>query len=130
MPKPQLSRQKLTSPKRVLGAVVAVVVAFLLLASVVGLAEKYAAIRGRVRDLKDQQQQLTEKQEALRKANEYIGTKEGAERELRTKYNVIKPGEGMVIITTAAEEEAEEGRFSRIGHWWDSLLRGLGIREE
>lgn len=130
MPKPQLQRQKRTSPKRVLGAVVAVVVAFLLLASVVGLAEKYVAIRKRVRDLKEEQAELAQKQLALKKTNEYIETEEGIERELRTKYNVIKPGEGVIVITNPGDGEEDVGPSSRVGRWWDSLLRGLGIRGE
>lgn len=130
MPSPQLrKRQKRTSPKRILGAAVALVVAFLLLTSVVSLAEKYLTIRHRVRDLKAQEAEAISKQDELKKENQYITTKEGQERELREKYNVVKPGEGMIIITDPAPASSDEPT-SRVGKWWDSLLRGLGIRKD
>lgn len=131
MQKKQLhERQKKTSPKRVLAAAVALTVVFLLLASVISLAEKYIAIRKRLRDLKDEQAALVEKQETLRATNEYIETNEGRERELRAKYNVIKPGEGVVIITEPVPSKESEESQSRVGRWWESLLRGLGFKKE
>lgn len=102
----------------------------MLLASVVGLAEKYIAIRKRVRDLKEEQQRLVKKQETLVKTNAYIETTEGEERELREKYNVVKPGEGMIVITNPANIGTDTGPTTRVGRWWDALLRGLGIRDD
>lgn len=131
MPKTQLSkRQHRTAPRRVLGAALALLVAFLLLASVIGLAEKYMAIRGHVQDLKEEQTELLAKQARLAETNRYIATPEGRERELRAKYNVVKPGEGMVVITEPASFEGDHGPSTRVGKWWDSLLRGLGIRKD
>jgi cell division protein FtsB len=114
----------------VLGALVALAVAVMLLASVIGLAEKYITIRKRVRDLKEEQARLEQKQEELAKTNAYIETREGEERELREKYNVIKPGEGMIVITEPSGEDMDDGPNTRVGRWWDSLLRGLGIRKD
>lgn len=131
MPKTQLSkRQHRTAPKRVLGAALALIVAFLLLSSVIGLAEKYVAIQGRVRDLKEEQRELADKKTRLEATNRYIETNEGRERELRAKYNVVKPGEGMIVITEPAPLEGDRGPSSRVGRWWDSLLRGLGLRRD
>jgi len=131
MAKAQLSkRQHRTSPRRVLGAAVALIVVFLLLASVVGLAEKYLAIRNRLKDMKSQQAALALKQAQLRETNSYIETKEGQERELREKYNIVKPGEGMIVITEPEAAAGLGGPTTRVGRWWDSLLRGLGVRED
>ncbi len=130
MPKTQLSqRQNHTSPKRALGAIVALVVVFLLLTSVIGLAEKYHAIRGRVKDLKVEETTLAAKQEELRETNRYIESPEGRERELRAKYNVIKPGEGMVVITEPSEPATDARPSTRVGRWWESLMKGLGIQK-
>lgn len=130
MPKSQLEkRQQRASPRRILGALVAVTVVFLLAASVISLAEKYSAIRRRVNTLKEEQALLLEKKTLLEESNRYIKTKEGQERELRTKYNVIKPGEGVVMVTSPASHSSEDGPNTKIGKWWDNLLRGLGIRD-
>ncbi len=130
MPKTQLSqRQRRTSPKRVLGVTVALVVVFLLLASVIGLVEKYIAIRKRVRDLKEEQKLLTEKYVTLQETNRFIETKEGQEYALRSKYNVVKPGEGVIVVTEPSNFLENNGPTTRVGKWWDSLLRGIGIRK-
>lgn len=120
-------RQHRISPKRILGATVALVVAFLLLTSVIGLMEKYRVIRGRVRGLKDEQKELLVKQDLLIEKNRYIGTDEGQEYELRSKYNVVKPGEGMIIVTDPESINDINPRDSRVKRWWVSLLRGLGF---
>lgn len=130
MPKSQLEqRRQGASPRRILGVLVAITVVFLLLASVIGLAEKYRAIRHRVRELKQEQVRLDQKKEQLEETNRYIQTKEGQERELRSKYNVIKPGEGVVVVTTPAEDNGKKEYTSKIGQWWDRLLRGVGVRK-
>jgi len=130
MPKLQSSqRHNRTSPKRILAATLALIVVFLLLASVVGLAEKYVAIRKRVRALKEEQYQLLVKQEKLRETNEYIETKEGEEYQLRSKYNVVKPGEEVVVITSPEIDTIETVPATRVGRWWESLMKGLGVRE-
>lgn len=129
MTRAQSRQTKRTSPRRILAAAVALGVAVLLLASVISMAEKYATTRKRVRDLKAEEARLKEKQEELTKRNAYIETKEGEERELREKYNVVKPGEGVVVITEPADTGVKTGPTTRVGRWWDSLMRGLGIRE-
>jgi hypothetical protein len=126
---PIRKQQNRTSPKRILATVVALTVAIILLASVIGLAEKYVTIRKRVHDLKIEEQRLAEKQGQLAKTNSYIETREGEERELREKYNVVKPGEGMIVITDPVDV-VDSGPTSRVGRWWDSLLKGLGLRKE
>jgi cell division protein FtsB len=131
MPKTQLSqRQQRTSPKRVLGAALALIVAFLLLASVVSLAQKYISIRSRVRGLKEEERTLMVKQEQMRKTNAYLNTPEGQEHLLREKYGVVRPGEGVVMITESTLTPNTEAPKSRVGKWWDSLVRGLGFRKE
>lgn len=130
MAKSQLEqKQKRASPRRILGAVVAVTVVFLLATSVIGLAEKYIAIRKRVKSLKEEQVVLDQKKASLEENNRYIETREGQERELRTKYNVVLPGEGVVMVTNPSLDHSEDGPSTKIGKWWDSLLRGLGIRK-
>ena len=134
MPKTQL-RQRTSariSPKRILGLLVALLAAFLLLTSVVGLGQKYFGIRRHIRDLKNEQANLSAKEKALSAKNAYISTPEGQEEELRTRYNLVKPGEGMIVITTPDEpvvvNTAPKGNV--VSRLWDSILHGLGIRKD
>ncbi|GEM_PF-1099625 len=116
------------SPKRILGTVIALVLFFLLLTSVIGLAQKYFAIRTRSKELAAQQVTLKAKQTDLANTNAYLATPEGTEQSLRERYDYVKPGEEMIVVTpdTNTLPAAPTG----VAHWWDELLRGLGIRKD
>ncbi len=118
------------SPKLILGFVVALVVFFLLLTSVIGLAEKHTALRREIENLENKQGELKSKHESLIATNEYLKTAEGKEEVFRTKYNVVKPGEGMIVITTTPKLPAPPTPKSAVARFWDSILRGLGFRSE
>lgn len=117
------------SSKRILGALIALVVFFLLLMSVIRLAEKYFAIKTRSRELQEEQTTLTAKQNELVQTNAYLATPGGTEQSLRERYNYLKPGEEMIIITPDTSPAPLPPPSSGIGHWWDELLHGLGIRK-
>ncbi|HWC57901.1 MAG TPA: hypothetical protein VG621_03055 [Candidatus Paceibacterota bacterium] len=128
MTKTQFSgKPTLFSPKRMLGALVAVGVAFLLLMSVIKVTQKYVAARRRIKDLTIQAQDLQQKQTTLTQANAYLATPEGTEQALREKYNVVKPGEGIIIISDTSP--APSPPQSKVSRWWNAILQGLGIRK-
>lgn len=119
------------SYKRLLGAMVALIAFFMLLTSVIGLAEKYFAIKGRTRELKTKQIKLEEKELALMEQNTYLETPDGQQQSLRAKFNVVQPGEEMIIITAPlAAEPVPAEEQTRIGHWWEAIVRGLGLKKD
>ncbi|MES2224601.1 MAG: septum formation initiator family protein [Patescibacteria group bacterium] len=118
------------APKRILGSAIALVVFFLLLTSVIGLAQKYFALKARSQELTEDQARLAEKRTALTTTNAYLATPEGTEESLRERYNYIKPGEQIIVITPEQTVDAEAEKRSVVGHWWDTVLRGLGIRKD
>ena len=118
---------KKNTPKHILRLGIALVAVFLILTSVINLAEKHFALQGRIEDLKNEQYELEHKKNALTQTNEYLQTPEGIERALREKYNLVKPGEEIIIITTDSSLPSESAAKSRIGRWWEAILHGLGI---
>jgi len=131
MPKTQLSHSNRISYKRLLGTGVALVAFFILLTSVIGLAEKYFTIKARTRELKKQQAALVLKEQALMEQNAYLETSDGKAQSLRAKFNVVQPGEEMIIISTLPDvEPVPEEPQSRVGHWWDVIIKGLGFGKE
>lgn len=131
MTKAQLPpKPRAVSPKRILATLVAVVVFFLLLTSVINLFEKYRALKKGRAELYKEQEALVHKKVQLKETNAYLETDEGKEQALRDKYNVVKPGEGMIIITTPALEAPEPVHRSRVGRWWDAIVGGLGFGKE
>jgi cell division protein FtsB len=132
MEKTQLhNRQKKIhiSPKRLLGALLSLIVFFILLTSVIGLAEKHFAMRSRIKELHAQERELKEKQKDLTQMNSELETLEGKEFALRTKYNVVKPGEEMIVVTQEKEIEYKDTR-PRMRRWWDSIIEGLGLKSD
>ncbi len=116
------------SPKNILAAAVSLIIFFLLLTSVFGLAQKYFTLRTRDKELKSQQAVLAQKEQTLTATNAYLATPAGTEQSLRERYNYIKPGEQMIVITPDPSI-ATPPSATGISHWWDVLLHGLGIRK-
>lgn len=114
------------SPKRLLGAMVALVVAFLLLTSVITVAQKYFAIKKHIRELESEQKILKEKKESLNTMNTFLATPEGTEKILREKYNVVKPGESIIVVVEPDIVLPQEPA-SRVSRWWHALVEMLGF---
>ncbi len=116
------------SARAILTWVVAVLLFLLLLSSVVNLFIKYRAMRAHIRELKDEQLHLQEKKASLTATNEFIATPEGKEQIFRDKYRLVKPGEGIIVITKEPEKSSVEAKKPALRRFWDSLLAGLGLR--
>lgn len=131
MAKTQLSHPQRISYKRLLATGAALVVFFLLLTSVIGLGEKYFTIKSRTKELKKQQETLIRKEQALMEQNAYLETSDGKAQSLRAKFNVVQPGEEMIVISTSGELPKNDMRQSSgIRHWWNVLITGLGFGKE
>ena len=130
MSKIQVSKKNAISPKTLLLFVVSVVVFFVLLSAVINLGKKYISLREKLRELESEKAALQQKQAELGEENAYLKTKEGEERILREKYQLVRPGEGLIIITEPDPLLTEsEVRKRSIGKFWDTLLKALGIRD-
>jgi cell division protein FtsB len=67
----------------------------------------------KVKDLRDRKQLLSSEIEKLNQDD-------GVDQEIREKFNVIKPGENVVLIVPdeiATTTEANPGIFTRFWHW-------------
>jgi cell division protein FtsB len=126
----QQSSSSRISSKRLLGTVLSLVIFFLLMTSVIGLGQKYFALKARSKDLADQQAALQQKNAALVASNDYLATPEGTEQSLRERYNYVKPGEGMIIVSPPPPPPPAPPAPTGIAYLWDQLLRGLGLRRD
>ena len=117
------------SPRRVLAFLASIIVFFLLLASVVNLTQKYISVKRRIGELQTQQTTLKTKAATLGTVNAYLNTPEGKEQALRDKYNLVKPGEEVIVITPNPTPPEAPPR-SRIWRFWDGILHGLAIRKD
>lgn len=115
------------NPKNVLIWIVSVIIFFILTSSVVELFIKYRNIRKNIKELKSDQIALKEKKDLLVSTNDYIKTPEGQERVFRDKFRLIKPGEGIIVITEPELKEVQTQKKPILRRFWDSLRLGLGI---
>jgi cell division protein FtsB len=124
----QNHKTRAISPKLILMAIVAILLFSLLLSSVIGLMNKYIAMRKHITNLKQEQVALESKKDAVTTMNDYIDTPEGQERVFRDKYRLVKPGEGMIVVTN---DEIPTGSIPSkkpvIKRFWDSIVKGLGL---
>lgn len=127
MEKTQHSKTKRSGPRLVLLWIVSVFIFLLILSSVIGLFVKYKKIRLRIKELKSDEILLKKKKDNLDKTNEYIVTPDGQEQIFRDKYRMVKPGEGIIVITNKEDSEEAPVKKPALKRFWDSIKRGLGF---
>lgn len=127
-PKQHSSKHSSYSTKTVLLFVVAIFVFFMMLSSVVQLTKKYLSIRSHISELKKDEVELKQKKEDLINSNLSLETPEGKEKVFRDSYRLVKPGEGIVVITKDAQLDKEQESSSGIKRFWDSILRAFHLR--
>lgn len=125
---PIIKQKVKISPRAILLLVLATIVAFLLFLSVFSVAKKYFDLRTNIKKLENEKIELEAKRNNLKEINELLNSSDGIEQSLRNKYNVIRPGEGMIIVTGTSKSNEIVENQSRVSKWWDDIMRGLGIR--
>lgn len=92
---------------------------FFLLIGIVGKEER---AREAARATKAELESLTEREATLRKNIEELSTERGQEASLRETYGVARPGEEVIIVIQAGEEETLD-KLS----WWRKFLGWFGL---
>jgi hypothetical protein len=94
---------------------------FVLCSSVISLGKKYIVLRKNIQSLKEAQSLLVDKKIKLEEKTALLKTPLGQEITIRDKYRVVKPNEGVVVITTPAAVSVEVKK-SRIVRFWDMIV--------
>ncbi len=115
------------SPRRIVGFVVAIAILAILLSSVLELYQKHKAIRAHIENLKEDKGILEEKYTTIHDLNTRIETQEGKEYILRDKYRLVRPGEGLIVVTTLQQKEQSAEKQPVLKRFWNTLLKGLGL---
>ena len=92
------------------------------------LWKKYRAIRSHINELKQQEAALKEKKATVTTTNKHLETEEGKEEVFRNTYRLVKPGEGIILITKDSDKEEAISKGARFQKFWDNIMRGLGLR--
>jgi cell division protein FtsB len=108
------------------------VCAFFLGRAVWGLYGKDQDTAIRAASARQQVADLTAQQSALAADVTHLGTPEGVDEQIRATYNVIKPGENLIVLvgSTTADSATETPSMGATGSagggtWWASLGAAL-----
>lgn len=117
------------SSKQLLLLILSSILFFIFLSSVINLSRKYFTLRAKVKELNQEQLDIQRKQAVLNEQNAYLLTDEGTDHTLRQKYNLVKPGEEVIIVSDseASTDTSKQTAHSFFGSVWHGILRGLGI---
>jgi len=74
--------------------------------------------------------ELTEKQQAdtesrynnIQQGNEELQSQAGVEAEIRSKFDVVKPGEGVIVVVDKNPTSIQENKQSVLKQFWDSVI--------
>ena len=129
MQKMQSSRRRSVSIKTLFFFAGSAILFVCMLWAVCTLGSKYLDTRSKLSEDTSEQQTLERKKQELTDENAYLNTPEGQEHMIRDKYSLVKPGEGLIVITEPSSDTVQaQHSGTGIARWWDTLLKGLGIR--
>ena len=89
-----------------------------------GAMNVYAKEKQSQQDLKGvemQRSQLAARAASVREDGDRLRTPEGVEEEIRSKFDVAKQGEGVIVIVDRAPEVTAPENRSMIQRFWDSV---------
>lgn len=119
MSKMQLKKMnKKISYKNIFGLLIALLVFFILFTSIVDLFGKYININQKNDDLLTEKAQLEQREDVLKTQNNSMSTETGEVLLLREKYNSLKDGEEIVIITDIQDKKNEDLDQKEDKKWW------------
>jgi len=99
-------------------AIVILLVLILLLANAVwGVYEKARGTGIKKAEIKRELDELAKRREELKREIDRLSTVRGIESELRSKFNVARAGEGVIVIVESGENEDEVKQTADTRFW-------------
>jgi cell division protein FtsB len=103
---------------RLLMALILLVLVFFIGKSVWFGYQKNRIVKDRYEEVKNELETLEKRDEGLREEINRLSTERGIEEELRSKFQVSKPGEQTAVIV---ESESVKGENSKKEGWWGKI---------
>lgn len=99
---------------------VLLLVAFWLLSSIFGLAEKAKIAASQAHEAQGELRQLDERKAALEKSLAALSTARGKDAAIRTAFGVARPGEEVIVVVPPSPPATTSEPS-----WWDKLWSWL-----
>ncbi len=116
-------KNKIKSRMRSKGVLAALfLVSILVVRGAYGVYQKEQASRIEMERILKQKNDLEVRLETMNQHNAQLKTQTGIEAEIRHKFDVVKEGEGVVIIVDKDIPIIEEDKRSIVKKFWDSVV--------
>lgn len=116
-------RRKSNSVYQVLIVIFLLVLVFLLGRGIWGVYKQNTVARGEKSEALEQLKELEERKKELEQELIKLKTERGLEEEIRTKFQVSKPGEETVILVDPKKEESEDNKGGGLWGWIKGIFK-------
>lgn len=89
---------------------------------VYGVYQKERDSRAEVERISAKKAELESRYNDIKSNQETLNTPEGIEAEIRTKFDVAKEGEGVIVVVERDSQVIEEDRRGILRKFWDSVV--------
>lgn len=116
--------EKKKQPRRVYPKVLLLVmfIAFIFLTKgVFSVFSKEKESRVEIARVQNQKNELQKRYDVIAAQNESLKSDEGVEAEIRSKFDVVKEGEGVIVIVEKERSIIEEDKRGVLKKFWDSV---------
>lgn len=83
--------------------------------------ERYSRSEVAVAYLESEKERLIDREVRLSRSIDALSTQEGVEREIRSMYGMVRPGEELIIVVADRSSSSGEEVVKKEG-WWDRFL--------
>jgi cell division protein FtsB len=118
-------QEKKTVKRRLYSKTTMVILFFLFLLTARGVFYVYQKERlteVEVERIQKQKEDLQKRYETIKADSERLKTDEGIESEIRTKFDVVKEGEEVIVVVDKDTPVIQEDKRGAIKKMWDSMI--------
>lgn len=102
--------------------VILAIILFFVARGVYAVYEKERNSRTEVERIQKQKAELQQRYDTILQKSEHLKSPEGVEAEIRSKFDVVKEGEGLILIVDKNVTTIEEDRRGVLKKFWDSVV--------
>lgn len=94
----------------------------ILLLGTIGAYQTWSKARDRAQTAEERYLNTLKRHEQINAALGRVETEEGLEEELRSRFNVAKEGEGVVVILDSSRGGQNSEERKQDGSWWKEII--------
>ncbi len=102
--------------------IILALILFFMAKGVYAVYEKERESRAEVDRIAKQKAELQQRYDFIQEKSDHLKSTEGIEAEIRSKFDVVKEGEGMIVIVDKNVTTIEEDRRGVLKKFWDSVV--------